>query len=37
MSHHLISAVADSVHNLGPFFGIGDFKFLLEENRGLLV
>ena len=37
MSHHVKPVRAYSVHNLGTFVDIGNFKFLLEEYGSLLV
>lgn len=35
--HHLISTGAYGVYDLGTFVSIGNFKFLLQENGGLLI
>lgn len=37
MCHHLVATGAYGVDNLGTFVGIGYFKFLLQENGGLLI
>lgn len=37
MGHHFIAASADSVYNLDTFLRIRYFKFLLEEDRCLLI
>ena len=37
VSHHLEAFRADGVHYLSSLFSVGDFEFLLKEDRRLLV
>jgi len=37
MSHHLVATGTYGIDYLDAFVSIGNFEFLLEENRSLLV
>jgi len=37
MCHHLVATGTYGVDDLGAFVRIGNFKFLLQENRSLLI
>ena len=37
MCHHLVATGTYGVNDLGAFISIGNFKLLLQENRGLLI
>jgi hypothetical protein len=37
MCHHFEPSRTDSIDDLGTFFEVGNFKFLLEEDACLLV
>lgn len=37
MCHHLVPTGTYGVDDLGAFVSIGNFKFLLQENGGLLI
>jgi len=37
MRHHFITTLTDCIDDFETFVSIGNFKLLLQEDRGLLI